>query len=98
MNGSYFQLIVINKIPFMNYFSKDKQKKKELYTQTINFIKFLFETEKNQLPYTIQIVVPPIFLELLDVQSFREEITEFLEKYCCDDELYSFWIEKEKIY
>ncbi|MFP3722330.1 glycosyltransferase [Niallia circulans] len=95
MNGSYFQLIVINKIPFMNYFSKDKQKKKELYAQTINFIKFLFETEKNQLPYTIQIVVPPIYLEQLDAQSFREEITEFLEKYYPDDELYSFWIDKE---
>ncbi|MEM5592280.1 hypothetical protein AAHH67_12125 [Niallia circulans] len=95
MNGSYFQLIVINKIPFMNYFSKDKQKKKELYAETINFIKFLFETEKNQLPYTIQIVVPPIYLEQLDAQSFREEITEFLEKYYPDDELYSFWIDKE---
>lgn len=96
MNGSYFQLIVINKIPFMNYFSKDKHKKKALYRETINFIKFLFTVEKKQLPYTIQVVMPPIYLEMLDAQSFRKEITEFLEKYYLNDELYSYWKEKEK--
>ncbi|EOR23611.1 glycosyl transferase/glycoside hydrolase-like protein [Niallia nealsonii AAU1] len=96
MNGSYFQLIVINKIPFMNYFSKDKHAKKEFYEQTINFINFLYHTEKDNPSYTIQLVIPPIYLEMLDLPSFREEITEFLEKEARDVELLSYWLQKEK--
>lgn len=96
MNGSYFQLIIINNIPFMNYFSEDKNKKREFYEHTIQYINFLFLTEKNNSPYIIQLVVPPIYMEILDLQSFREEMTEFLEKENCNVELLTYWQQKDK--
>ncbi|WP_312092180.1 glycosyltransferase [Niallia sp.] len=96
MTGSYFQLIVINNIPFMSFFSEDKSKKREFYEHTIQFINFLFLTEKENPPYIIQLVVPPIYLEMLDMPSFREEITEFLEKEERNFELLSYWQQKDR--
>lgn len=96
MNGSYFQLIVINNIPFMNYFSEDQYKKNEFYEQTVQFINFLFQTEKENSPYTIQLVLPPIYVEMLDNPTLRKEITEYLEKYHCNMELLFYWRQKEQ--
>lgn len=95
MNYSYFQFIVLNNIPFMHFFSKNKKEKIEFYSATIPFIEFLSEMERESYSYTPQLVIPPIFIEIMDMQSFQEEMTEFLEKYERKD-VYTYWMEKNK--
>ncbi|HWJ78743.1 MAG TPA: hypothetical protein VNR61_11775, partial [Niallia sp.] len=92
MKYSYFQFIVLSNIPFMHYFSENNDEKKEFYHSSVRFIQFIAEIEKGNLPYTIQLVIPPIFLEIVDDQSFQREITEFLEN---DRELIDYWNVKE---
>lgn len=80
MNYSYFQAVVYANLSFNNLFSKEQDAKNKLYEESVSFINFLQYVEQEKEHYTIQLAIPPIYYDMLEMPLFQKEITEFLEK------------------
>lgn len=80
MNETYLQLVIEADIPFALYFSNKQEDKISFYEATSELIALLNYIDSKKENGILQLVIPPLFFELTELEDFKNEITEFLEK------------------
>ncbi|WP_445506632.1 glycosyltransferase [Niallia sp. 03190] len=97
MNYCYFQTVVYADIPFIQFFSISKEDRNKTYVASIQFIRFLQALEQQNGNYPVQLAMPPTYYEILELTSFQEEMTEFLENNQQEyKEEYEYWLKYHK--